>query len=163
MTLFQGLSLQIIILVHLLSEVLFFTFFLCFPLSFLQFCLSHCFFPNHLPLYINLHRNNQQLMFTDSPNQVSVLPGGSRSPLTTHWVSARVCVCVVDKGGKSLGESSRARWSILCNYQPIEMWFISQGIISISREPARGWERVCVCVCVCREILVNKLSLTPLV
>lgn len=109
---------------------------------------------------MNLHRNNQQLMFTDSPNQVSVLPWGSRSPLSVcMYVCTCTCVCVADKRGKSLGESSRACWSILSNYQPIEMWFISQGIISISREPVSGWEGVCAWVC--REILVNKLPLTP--
>lgn len=100
-------------------------------------------------------------MFTDSLNQASVIPRGSRSQLTMcAGVHACVCVCVCalelwTKGGKSQGESSRTCWSILSNYQPIEMWFISQGIISVWKELVIGWEGVHLCVLVWRQIFVE--------
>lgn len=62
-----------------------------------------------IPFHINLHRNYQQLMFTDSPNQVSVLPGGSRSLSTARRC---VCSCVMDKGGESQSGPSWEQSSI---------------------------------------------------
>lgn len=93
-------------------------------------------------------------MFTDSPDQVWDLPE-VQGP---QWrpVNLWVCVRVVNKGGTSLREPSRTCWSILCNYQPIETWFISQGIISISRQS------VCVCVGGGRSVYHSRPPLSPL-
>ena len=85
MTLFQPKLLSYIL------SCFFFPF--SFPFFYQLSLIFFFFFFIHLPLLINLHRNNQQLMFTDSPNQVSGLPWGSRSPLSVR-LSVCVCVCV---------------------------------------------------------------------
>lgn len=58
---------------------------------------------NQLP-HINLHRNNQQLMFTDSLNQLSVIPGGLRSPS-----GSAVCVLQPKKKRKKSWENRAER------------------------------------------------------
>lgn len=118
---------------------------LLFPFPFSLLLQVHLPSPHfNQPPHINLHRNNQQLMFTDSLNQLSVVPRGLRCPVGSRWV----CVAAQKKGDIP----GRTEQNVLIDPQQLQanrnVIYFHRNYFSMNRTGQLMGGFVCVCVCV---------------